>query len=40
MASEKHIGVFTALFIVLVVIGILFLIAQSVLPAGTIPSAY
>jgi len=40
MAQEKHIGVFTALFVVLVAIGILFLIAQAILPPNTIPSAY
>lgn len=40
MPQKEHIGVFTALFIVLVVIGILFLVAQAVLPPNTIPSAY
>jgi hypothetical protein len=40
MAQQKKLGVLGALFVVLVVIGILFLIAQAILPPNTIPSAY
>ncbi len=40
MAQEKHIGVLTALVIVLITIGILFLVAQAILPPNTIPTAY